>query len=87
LEFVSSGERHNQRKKSGLFPYTRNKQANEQTALMTQLRFVDKSDSIPVDTFERAPKRGHSTKKMQPFNQDPDFVSPDEAPTTTDDEQ
>jgi hypothetical protein len=61
--------------------------ANEQTALMTQLKYVDKTeDLIGADTFERAPKRGRSTNKMQSFDRDPAFFSTDDVPSSTDDE-
>ena len=55
---------------------------------MTQLKYVDKmQDVIPVDTYERAPKRGRSTNKMQPFSSDVNDFSHDDVPSTTDDEQ
>jgi hypothetical protein len=63
-------------------------QANEQTALMTQLKYVDKTnDSLPFDTFERAPKKGRSTNKMQPFTADSALFSSDDVPSSTDEEQ
>lgn len=61
--------------------------ANEHTALMTQLKFVEKESDLPNDTFERAPRSGRSTNKLQPIASDGAFFSADDIPSTTDEEQ
>ncbi len=70
--------------------------ANEQTALMAQLKWVDEgvaADPLPGDTYQRSPRRGRSTALHRVDGSQPELeaeaqalLSSDELPSSADEE-